>query len=80
MTDVSIDEYPLDWVHSPDVILLLSCNSGCEGLRDKLPTAKIIRITELIGGVPYGHQDIDGQRIMVADESTIIPIAEGQGE
>lgn len=78
MTNISIDEYPLDWVISPDIILLLSCNSGCEGLRDRLPNTKIIRITELIGGVPYGHRDNNGQRIMVANESTIVPIIERQ--
>jgi hypothetical protein len=80
MTNVSVTEYPLDRSCSPDVILVLSCNSGCEGLRDKLPTAKIIRITELIGGVTYGYKDVDCQRIIVANESMVIPMVERRNE
>jgi hypothetical protein len=64
MTDVSSDAYPLDWTGTPDIILMLSCASGCEGLRSRLPKARIVKITELIGGVSYGYIDKDDQRVI----------------
>jgi len=78
MTDIAADEYPLDWEQHPDIILMLSCNSGCEGLRDRLPDTKIVKITKLVGGVPYGHRVVAGKRIIVAEESTIIPLIKKQ--
>ena len=74
MADVSVDRYPIDWSEKPDIILLLSCNAGVDGLQDLLPSVNIVRITELIGGIPYGFNDKGNQRVMDEIETTILPI------
>jgi len=74
MTDIAVDSYPTDWTIKQNVILILSCNSGCEGLRLRLPNANIVRITKLIGGIPYEYLDKGDQRIIIKTESTIIPL------
>lgn len=78
MTDIAIDMYPIDKFHSPDVIMILSCDAGCLALRDRLPEAKVIKIANQIGYISYGYIDMAGQRIIVKGESAILPLARGE--
>jgi len=78
MTNIETDQFPLDWIMQPEIILVLSCTSGCEGLRDRLPTQKIVRITRLIGGLPYCFSDENEIRAIVKEDTEVLPLKKEQ--
>lgn len=77
MNHVGHNDYSLEWKKLPDIILCMCCTSGCEAIKKVIPSIPVIAVSETKGVISYLYEDIDNTRIIIKEQSTVIPIKGG---
>lgn len=77
MNNSEQNNYSLEWKKSPDVICCMCCNSGYSAIKKAISSIPIRIISQIKGVISYSFKDIDNSRIIVKEQSIVIPINKG---
>ena len=77
MNHVGQNDYPIEWKKLPDIILCMCCKSGYDAIKKLIHSIPVISVSETKGVISYSYKDIDNTRIIIKEESTVIPINGG---
>ena len=69
------NDYPICWKQEPDIILTLCCSAGFNAIRERFPNYKVVKIAKQTAFISYSFSDKGGERVILKDKSTLIPIS-----
>lgn len=77
MNHLGQNDYPLEWKELPDIILCMCCNSGYVAIKKAISSISVKTMSQVKGVISYSYKDIGNTRIIVKEQSMVIPIKAG---
>ena len=77
MNHLGQNDYSLEWNELPDIILCMCCSSGYAAIKKAIPTILVETVSQIKGVISYSYKDIGNTRIIVKEQSVVVPIKDG---